>query len=78
MHRRPESGTSKRGKGHEPPLTVLAEDELPVLAEPADSEDDPLLVDEEDDDADEVAPLADVDDVTEDVETVLDAVDVPA
>ena len=49
VHRRAESGTSMRGKGHEPPLTVLADDALPELADPVESEDDPLLADEEDD-----------------------------
>jgi hypothetical protein len=62
-----------RGKGHEPPLTVLAEDELPVLADPVDS-DDPVLVDEDEDD-EGVAVV--VDDVTDDVEAELVA-EVPA
>ena len=62
-----------RGKGHEPPLTVLAEDELPVLADPVDS-DDPLLVD---DDEDGVGVAVVVDDVTDDVEAALVA-EVPA
>jgi hypothetical protein len=78
VHRRPESGTSIRGKGHEPPLTVLAEDELPVLAVPVDSEVDPVLVDDEEDDVDGVAVPVDVDDVTVDVAAVLATVDVPA
>jgi hypothetical protein len=60
-----------RGKGHEPPLTVLAEDELPVLADPVDS-DDPVLVDVDDEG---VAVV--VDDVTDDVEAELVA-EVPA
>ena len=64
-----------RGKGHEPPLTVLAEDELPVLADPVDSE-DPVLVDE-DDDEDGVGVAVVVDDVTDDVEATL-FVEVPA
>jgi hypothetical protein len=51
VHRCAESAPSIRGKGHEPPLTVLAEDELPVLAEPVESDDDPVL--DEDDDEDE-------------------------
>jgi len=59
-----------RGKGHEPPLTVLAEDELPVLADPVDS-DDPVLVDEDDEDADGVGVVVVVDDVTDDVEAAL-------
>ena len=59
-----------RGKGHEPPLTVLAEDELPVLADPVDS-DDPVLVDEDDEDADGVGVVVVVDDVTDDVEAPL-------
>lgn len=32
-----------RGKGHDPPVTVLADDALPVLAEPVDSEEELLL-----------------------------------
>jgi hypothetical protein len=60
-----------RGKGHEPPLTVLAEDELPVLADPVDS-DDPVLVDE-----DGVGVVVVAVDVTDDVEAALVA-EVPA
>jgi hypothetical protein len=63
-----------RGKGHEPPLTVLAEDALPVLADPVDS-DDPVLVDDED--ADGVGVVVVVEDVTDDVEAAL-AAEVPA
>lgn len=49
-----------------------------MLADPVDSEDDPVLVEDEDDeDADGVAVLVAADDVTDDVDTVLDAVDVP-
>jgi hypothetical protein len=70
-----------RGKSHEPPLTVLADDELPVLAEPVDSDDEPVLVDVDDDEGDEdgvvVAAVVPVDDVT-DVVVLLVAVDVPA
>jgi hypothetical protein len=65
-----------RGKGHEPPLTVLAEDELPVLTDPVDS-DEPVLVDEDDEDADGVGVAVVVDDVTDDVEAALVA-EVPA
>ena len=65
-----------RGKGHEPPLTVLAEDELPELADPVDS-DDPALVDEDDEDADGVGVAVVVDDVTDDVDDPLVA-EVPA
>jgi hypothetical protein len=32
-----------RGQGHDPPVTVLAEDELPVLADPVDSDEEELL-----------------------------------
>jgi hypothetical protein len=32
-----------RGQGHDPPLTVLAEDELPALADPVDSDEEELL-----------------------------------
>ena len=60
-----------RGKGHEPPLTVLAADELPVLADPVDR-DDPV---DEDEDDEGVAVV--VDDVTDDVEAALVA-EVPA
>jgi hypothetical protein len=59
------------GKSHDPPVTVLAEEAFPVLADPVDSEDDPVLVDE----GDGVAAAAD--DVIDDVDTVL-VVDVPA
>jgi hypothetical protein len=45
VHRRAERRASRRSKGHEPPLTVLAEDELPELADPVDSDDDPVDVD---------------------------------
>ncbi len=65
-----------RGKGHEPPLTVLADDELPELADPVDS-DDPELVDEDEDDEDGVGVAVVVDDVTDDVEAALVA-EVPA
>jgi hypothetical protein len=50
VHRRPEGGSSMRNDCHEPPVTVLADDELPVLADPGDSEDELLeeeLLDEE-------------------------------
>jgi hypothetical protein len=74
MHRCAERGTSGRGESHEPPLTVLAEDELPVLADPVDSDDEPVLLDEEEADGDGV----DVDDeVTEEVDAALVVVDVP-
>jgi hypothetical protein len=63
-----------RDRGHEPPLTVLADDALPALADPVESEDDPLLVD--DDEADGVVVVV-VDDVIDDVDAVL-VVDVPA
>ena len=43
VHRRPEGGSSIRGDCHEPPVTVLADDELPELAEPGDSDGDELL-----------------------------------
>ena len=68
------------GEGHEPPLTVLAEEEFPVLADPVESDDDPVLDEEFDeaDDADGVAVVVvPVNDVTEDVDTLL-AVDAPA
>jgi hypothetical protein len=65
-----------RDQGHEPPLTVLADDALPALADPVESEDDPLLVDEEAE-ADGVAVGVVVDDATDDVDAVL-VVDVPA
>jgi hypothetical protein len=32
-----------RGQGHDPPVTVLAEDEFPALAEPVDSDEDAPL-----------------------------------
>jgi hypothetical protein len=64
-----------RGKGHEPPLTVLAEDELPMLADPVER-DDPVLVDDEED-ADGVGVVVVVDDVSDDVESALVA-EVPA
>jgi hypothetical protein len=60
-----------RGKGHEPPLTVLAEDELPVLADPVDREDE----------ADGVGIVVVVVPVAEDLDEVvvlLDVVDVAA
>lgn len=62
-----------RGQGHEPPLTVLADDELPALADPVDSEDDPLV--DEEVLGDGVAVVV-VDDVIDDVAVV--DVDVPA
>ncbi len=63
-----------RGKGHEPPLTVLAEDELPVLADPVESDDDPVLVDEDDEDEDEDGVAVVVDDVTDDDPALVDEV----
>jgi hypothetical protein len=45
VHRGSERGASLRGQGHEAPLTALAEDALPVLAEPVDN--DELLLDAE-------------------------------
>jgi hypothetical protein len=65
-----------RGKGHEPPVTVLADEELPVLADPVESDDDPVLVADGDADADWLAVLV-VDDVIDDVDNGL-VVDVPA
>jgi hypothetical protein len=64
-----------RCKRHDPPLTVLAEEELPVLADPVESDADPVLEDVEDDEADGVVVVPVVD-VTDEVDTVL--VDVPA
>ena len=61
-----------RGQGHEPPLTVLAEDELPELADPVESDDDPLLVDEEEGDGVAVAVVVDV------IDNAVLVVDVPA
>jgi hypothetical protein len=59
-----------RSQGHDPPLTVLAEDELPVLADPVDSDEDELLDEEELlDVGDGVAVLED-DVVVEDVDVV--------
>jgi hypothetical protein len=57
------------GQRHDPPVTVLAEDELPVLADPVDSDDE--LLDEEEllDVGDGVAVLDD--------DMVVDEVDVP-
>jgi hypothetical protein len=78
VHRCAESAPSIRGKGHEPPLTVLADDELPVLADPVDSEDDPVLeVDEEDEDDEDdgVGVLAVAED---DITALLAVLDVPA
>jgi hypothetical protein len=43
-----------RGQGHDPPVTVLADDALPVLAEPVDSDEELLL------DADGVVVVVDV------------------
>ena len=60
-----------RGKGHEPPLTVLAEDELPVLADPVDREDEADGVGV----AVVVVPVAEVPD---EVVVLLDVVDVAA
>ena len=71
MHRCSESGSSIRGKGHEPPLTVLAEEELPELADPVESADDPVL--EEDEDGEGVVVV----DVIDEVVALLVA-DVPA
>ncbi len=39
LHQGPECGSPVRGDGHEAPLTVLADDELPLLAEPVASGD---------------------------------------
>jgi hypothetical protein len=58
---------------HEPPLTVLAEDALPELADPVDSDDDPGDVDAGVAVADGVA----LDDVI-DVATLLAVVEDPA
>jgi hypothetical protein len=58
--------------GHEPPLTVLAEDALPELAEPVDS-DDPDDVDAGVVVADDVA----LDDATDDVVTLFAVVEDP-
>lgn len=60
-----------RGKSHEPPVTVLADEEFPVLADPVESDDDPVLVDEGD------GVAVEVDDVIDDADPVLVA-DVPA
>jgi hypothetical protein len=46
VHRRPEGGSSIRGDCHEPPVTVLADDELPELAEPGERDDEELLEEE--------------------------------
>ena len=62
-----------RGQGHEPPLTVLADDELPALTDPVESEDDPLV--DEEALGDGVAVVV-VDDVIDDVAVV--DVDFPA
>jgi hypothetical protein len=59
------------GKSHDPPVTVLADEAFPVLADPVESDDDPELVDE----GDGVTVAAD--DVVDDVDFVL-VVDVPA
>ena len=74
VHRRAERGASIRTRGHEPPLTVLAEDELPELAEPVDSDDDPVGVD-----VGVAVGVADaLDDATDDVATSLAGVEDPA
>jgi hypothetical protein len=59
---------------HEPPLTVLAEDARPELADPVDSDDDPGDVDAGVAVADGVA----LDDVIDDVATLLAVVEDPA
>jgi hypothetical protein len=65
-----------RGKGHEPPLTVLDEEAFPDVAEPVDSEVDPLLVGVADGVAvDVLVPLVDDIDVVDEL-FVVD--DVPA
>ncbi len=73
VHRCPKSSASMRGQGHEPPLTVLADDELPALTDPVESEDDPLV--DEEALGDGVAVVV-VDDVIDDVAVV--DVDFPA
>jgi hypothetical protein len=73
VHGCAERGASIRTKGHEPPLTVLAEDELPELADPVDSEDEPVDVVV----GAAVGVAAALGDVTEDVVT-LAAVEDPA
>jgi hypothetical protein len=45
LHQGPESRSPVRGDGHEAPLTVLAEDELPLLAEPVASGDGVAVLD---------------------------------
>jgi hypothetical protein len=74
VHRGPESGTSIRGKGHEPPLTVLAEEALPVLADPVESDDAPLL---DDVDGVTVVVVVPADDVLDEVVAPLDFVAAP-
>src|SRR5580700_4600954 len=66
MHRRAERGASIRTMSHEPPLTVLAEDALPELADPVDSDDDPVAVEV---DAG-VAVVVALEDATDDVVTL--------
>ena len=44
VHRSAEGRSSMRGAGHDAPLTVLADDELPVLADPVESPDEVLEV----------------------------------
>ena len=55
-------------------MTVLADEELPELADPLDSDDDPVL--EEDDDGVVVTDVFPVDDVTDEFDALL--ADVPA
>jgi hypothetical protein len=76
VHRCSESGTSIRGKRHEPPLTVLADEELPELTDPVESDDDPVPEEDEDGDGVAVTDVVPVDDVTDDFDALL--ADVPA
>jgi hypothetical protein len=70
MHRGAEGSSSMRGAGHDAPLTVLADDAFPVLADPVESADELLLAV-----ADGVLEVVDADDIV-DVEAALTA-DVP-
>jgi hypothetical protein len=78
VHRCAESAPSIRGKGHEPPLTVLAEDELPVLAEPVESDDDPVLEEDEDEDDDGVVVVVPEEDIAVEDDAPVAVLDVPA
>jgi hypothetical protein len=77
VHRCSESGSSIRCKGHEPPLTVLAEEELPELADPVESADDPVLEADEVEEGVVVVDVAPVEEVTDEVVALVVA-DVPA